>query len=249
MASLGLTGSVWATVRNFFRKPWTVQYPAVVRPRAERYRASFALVHNEHGEEACVACLLCEKVCPSQVIKVKQGAKKESAATGKKRQYADDFTLDLTACLQCELCVQVCPEDAIVMVRTAERPTYSREDLILTMPKLYANEKTGIPTWATGSKLLQMQEPPKPPAAAKPAAAPVTAAASTNRTSDKPAAAPVTSAKAPAPAAAMPADVSGEATAIAAAVLASAGNSAVAVAPAVLPPRPNGASKRNGSES
>lgn len=153
------------------RQPTTEQFPKEVRPRPDRYRASFALVHDEHGDEACIGCLACERICPSRVISLKPGAKKESPATGKKRGWCEDFTLDLNACIYCELCVQVCPVDAIVMVREKETPGYSREDLVLTMDKLYANEKLKTPTWATGTLLMGMQEPPKAekPAPAAPA--------------------------------------------------------------------------------
>jgi NADH-quinone oxidoreductase subunit I len=180
MAWLGVCGGLWTTVKNALRRPWTVEYPKQVRKRAERYRASFALVHDEHGEEACVACLLCEKICPSQVITIKAGPKRESPVTGKKRQYLEDFTLDLTACIYCELCVQVCPTDAIVMVSRSEQPSFSREGLLLSREALYANESQPL-AWANGSKLMAMQEPPKPPAAPK-AAVPAAAAASTATT-------------------------------------------------------------------
>lgn len=162
MRWIGLRRAVAAVLRNFRRDPWTVQYPAVQRDRAERFRASsFALLHDEHGEEACVACLLCEKICPSEVITIKAGPKRESPVTGKKRQYLEDFTLDLNACLYCELCVQVCPTDAIVMVRLPQAPVESREDLLLTMERLYANEAAPH-SWGNGTRLQQMQETPKP---------------------------------------------------------------------------------------
>ena len=157
---------------NLFRKPVTVEFPKVIRPRAERYRSSFALLHEEDGDEACIGCLQCERICPSQVIAIKAGGKRESPISGKKRGYADDFVLDLNACIYCELCVQVCPTDAIVMTREPELPAYGREDLVLTMEKLYANEKSKQRAWGDATRLNGMQVPPKPPAAAKPAAAP-----------------------------------------------------------------------------
>ena len=150
-----------ATLKGALRKPTTEQFPKEVRPRPERYRASFALVHDEHGDEACIGCLACERICPSRVISLKPGPKAESPKTGKKRGWCEDFTLDLNACIFCELCVQVCPVDAIVMVREKETPGWSREDLVLTMDKLYANETLKTPTWGTGTKLMEMQEPPK----------------------------------------------------------------------------------------
>lgn len=157
---------------NLFRRPVTVEFPKVIRPRAERYRSSFALLHEEDGDEACIGCLQCERICPSQVIAIKAGGKRESPVSGKKRGYADDFVLDLNACIYCELCVQVCPTDAIVMTREPELPAYGREDLVLTMAKLYANEKSKLRAWGDATRLNGMQVPPKPPAAAKPAAAP-----------------------------------------------------------------------------
>lgn len=172
----GSWAALQATLRNFFRPIVTESSPLrPVRPheaRAERYRASFALVHNEHGEEACIGCKMCENICPSTVITVTMGPKVESPATGKKRSTASDFVLDLQGCIFCELCVQVCPEDAIVMRRVQEQPGYSRADLVLTMPKLYANEHEKPVTWGTGSKLRDAQEPPKPPKAEKAAAPP-----------------------------------------------------------------------------
>jgi NADH-quinone oxidoreductase subunit I len=159
------------TLRNVFRPSVTYEYPTVIRPREERYRASFALLHDEKGDEACIGCLQCERICPSQVISIKPAGKRESKVTGLKRGYADDFKLDLNACIYCELCVQVCPTDAIVMTREMEEPQYGREDLVLTMEKLYANEKKKHRAWSDGTKLMEMQAIPKPPPAAEPAKA------------------------------------------------------------------------------
>lgn len=147
-------------VRNFWRPKVTEPLPwKQTRPRAERYRASFALVHDEHGEEACIGCKMCEKICPSQIINVATGPKVKSEATGKMRGSCADFTLDLNACIVCELCVQVCPTDAIVMIREQEKPGFDRNELLLTMEKLYANEKRGIRSWSDGTVLVGMQEP------------------------------------------------------------------------------------------
>ena len=153
------------TMKSVFRQPTTVHYPAQKRERAERYRNSFALLHDETTDEACVGCLQCERICPSQVITV-IAEKKDSPVSGKRRGYAKDFTLDLNACIFCELCVQVCPTDAIVMLRVPEKPGYAREDLVLTMDRLYENEKQPA-TWGTASKLMEMQDPKRGTADAK----------------------------------------------------------------------------------
>jgi len=148
-----------ATLRQMFQPVVTVQYPKVIRPRGERYRASFALTHEPSGEESCIACSLCELICPSNVITVTPGEKRVSEVTGKKRGYLADYTLDATACIFCELCVQVCPTDSIVMTRVPAKPAYAREDLVLTMDKLYANEKAVPLAWSNGTRLCEMQDP------------------------------------------------------------------------------------------
>lgn len=187
--------ALWATLRTALRPTSTVEFPAVVRPRTERYRVSFALPDDENGEMACVGCLTCERICPSQVIKVKAGGKRESPVTGKKRAYADDFVIDLSACIQCELCVQVCNNDAIVMVREAERPTFEREDLVLGMARLRKNATDRTRSWGRGTMLQESQEPAKvekkaPVVKAEPAPA--------AKAEPAPAAAPVEPAKEPA---------------------------------------------------
>ncbi len=149
------------TLRNLGRKPNTVLHPFEPRERAPRYRQTFALVHDEHGDEACIGCKKCEKICPSEVITVVTGKKRESPATGQKRGWCDDFTLDLTACIVCELCVQVCPVDAILMCRAPTQPGFAREDLLLTMDRLYANEKLLPLSPATGKGIIASHEPPK----------------------------------------------------------------------------------------
>jgi NADH-quinone oxidoreductase subunit I len=162
--------SLWVTGLNLFRPMTTEPLPwKGERARPTRFRTSFALIHEENGDEACIGCKMCEKICPSQIIVVQAGGRKPSERTGKPRGWATDFTLDLNACIHCELCIQVCPADAIVMLRVLETPGYTREDLFLTMDKLYANEKHA-PAWGTGTKLIGMQEAgqakPAPKAAA-----------------------------------------------------------------------------------
>lgn len=163
---------------NLFR-PRTTEALAwkATRDRPERYRTSFALVHDEHGDEACIGCKMCEKICPSFIITVVPGGRSPSPKTGKARGWCKDFTLDLNACIHCELCVQVCPTDAIVMLRVQDTPGYSREDLFLSMEKLYKNEALAA-SWGNGTKLIGMQEAGQAPKAApKPAAKPADAEA------------------------------------------------------------------------
>ncbi|HJN77908.1 MAG TPA: 4Fe-4S binding protein [Myxococcota bacterium] len=149
-----------ATIRTIGRPMTTEPLPwKGERRRADRFRATFALVHNELGEEACIGCKMCQKICPSDVITVVPAGRLESPVTGKKRGYCEDFTLDLSACLVCELCVQVCPEDSILMLRELQPVGYCREDLVLSMERLYDNEKPDRLAWHSGSVFAEMQDP------------------------------------------------------------------------------------------
>jgi NADH-quinone oxidoreductase subunit I len=166
--------SLLTTLRQGLKKPTTVNYPFEKRQRAPRIRASFALTKDDAGDENCIGCKKCEKICPSDVIRV-ESEKKSSPVTGKGRGYASDFTLNLQACIICELCVQVCPTDAIIMVKEQEPPGFTREDLVLTMDKLYKNgEQKERWAWANATKLGEEQDPekgqPKPAAEPAPAA-------------------------------------------------------------------------------
>lgn len=166
--------SLYATLRQGLKKPSTVEYPKVKRPRAPRIRASFALTKDDAGDENCIGCKKCEKICPSDVIRV-EATKKPSPVTGKGRGYATDFTLNLQACIICELCVQVCPTDAIIMVKEQEIPGFAREDLVLTMDKLYNNgQHKERWAWSNATVLGEHQDPDrgseKAPAAAAEAA-------------------------------------------------------------------------------
>jgi NADH-quinone oxidoreductase subunit I len=143
------------TFRNLFRKPVTVHYPEKPRAYPSRYRGLLALAYEpDTGEEACIGCRLCEHVCPPAVIKVEM-------LKGEKRNYAKTFTLELYACEFCELCVQVCPTDAIVMLKSFDLPTADRRQLLFDKDRLHAIGKQHEQSWATGTRLRDMQGPPK----------------------------------------------------------------------------------------
>jgi NADH-quinone oxidoreductase subunit I len=143
------------TLLNLFRKPVTVHYPTVARPVTDRFRGLLALTYDkETGEENCIGCRLCEFICPPAVIKVEM-------LKAEKRNYAKTFTLELYACEFCELCVQVCPTDAIVMMKSFDLSTSDRREMLLDKDRLHVLGLQHVPSWATGNRLRDMQQPPK----------------------------------------------------------------------------------------
>lgn len=157
----GIGHAMGATLRNFFRRSTTVNYPKEKRPIPAQWRAgTFALtVDPATGEENCIGCRLCEYICPSQIIAVTL-RKGEARKNGIGATYCDVFTLDYQACMQCELCIQVCPTDAIVMTRTLQEPSYDRAGLFLSKERLLAHGRTllanpGDTSHATGTRLRE----------------------------------------------------------------------------------------------
>jgi NADH-quinone oxidoreductase subunit I len=144
------------TLSNMTKPPVTIKYPEETRVFPDKLRfGTFGLTSNEEtGEENCIACKLCERICPSEIIEIEIEKKNG-------RGFAKKFNLDLQSCIQCELCVQVCPVDAIVMMRTAEKPTTSRSDLFLTKSKMMRNAEKYSESWAKGSLLQESHTPTK----------------------------------------------------------------------------------------
>jgi len=154
--ALAVGRAMGVTLRNLFRRPVTLMYPDTPRQYPDRFRGVLALTYDpETGEENCIGCRLCEYICPPQVIKVEM-------LKGEKRNYARTFTLELYACEFCELCVQVCPTDAIVMLKTFDLATGDRRELLLDKDRLHALGLRFEPSWATGTRLREMQAPPRP---------------------------------------------------------------------------------------
>ncbi len=142
------------TLKNIPKKSITINYPLEKRELPERLRlGTFGLTANkETGDENCIACKLCERICPSQIIEI-EIEKRDG------RGWAKVFNLDLQSCIQCELCVQICPVDAIIMMKTPEKPVTLRSDLFLTKSKMMKNATELEESWARGSFLQNSQKP------------------------------------------------------------------------------------------
>ena len=102
---------LWLTVRTLFRKKFTVNYPEEKTPQSPRFRGLHALRRYPNGEERCIACKLCEAVCPALAITIDS----DVAADGTRR--TTRYDIDLFKCIYCGFCEEACPVDAIVETR------------------------------------------------------------------------------------------------------------------------------------
>lgn len=121
------------TGRHAFARKITVQYPEEKTPQSFRFRGLHALRRYPNGEERCIACKLCEAVCPALAITI-ESAEREDGSRRTTR-----YDIDLNKCIFCGFCEEACPVDAIVETRIFEYHGESQSDLYYTKPMLLAN--------------------------------------------------------------------------------------------------------------
>jgi len=121
------------TGRHVFARTITVQYPEEKTPQSFRFRGLHALRRYPNGEERCIACKLCEAVCPAMAITI-ESAEREDGSRRTTR-----YDIDLNKCIFCGFCEEACPVDAIVETRVFEYHGEKQSDLYYTKPMLLAN--------------------------------------------------------------------------------------------------------------
>ena len=125
---------LWTTLRYFFKKKVTLQYPKERAYQSKRFRGEHALRIYDDGTERCIACKLCEAICPAQAITIES----TMSADGSRR--TTRYDIDMTKCIYCGLCQEACPVDAIVETPCGEFSTTTREALFYQKQKLLSNE-------------------------------------------------------------------------------------------------------------
>jgi NADH-quinone oxidoreductase subunit I len=120
------------TLRHLFRRKITVQYPEEYTPMSPRFRGLHAQRRYPNGEERCIACKLCEAVCPAMAITIES----EQREDGTRR--TTRYDIDMTKCIFCGFCEEACPVDAIVETHIFEYHGEKRGDLLYTKDMLLA---------------------------------------------------------------------------------------------------------------
>ncbi|MBT6392090.1 NADH-quinone oxidoreductase subunit NuoI [Methylophilaceae bacterium] len=121
---LGLTG------RYFFSRKITIQYPEETTPQSPRFRGLHALRRYPNGEERCIACKLCEAVCPAMAITIESELREDNT------RRTTRYDIDLTKCIFCGFCEESCPVDSIVETRIFDYHGEERGDLLYTKEML-----------------------------------------------------------------------------------------------------------------
>ncbi|HTM75799.1 MAG TPA: NADH-quinone oxidoreductase subunit NuoI [Pseudolabrys sp.] len=121
-------------MRYFFRAKATINYPHEKNPISPRFRGEHALRRYPNGEERCIACKLCEAICPAQAITIEAGPRRNDGTRRTTR-----YDIDMVKCIYCGLCQEACPVDAIVEGPNFEFATETREELYYDKERLLAN--------------------------------------------------------------------------------------------------------------
>jgi NADH-quinone oxidoreductase subunit I len=137
-------------MKYFFKPKATINYPFEINYRSPRLRGEHALRRYPNGEERCIACKLCEAICPAQCIVIEA----EPREDGSRR--TTRYDIDMTKCIYCGMCEEACPVDAIVEGPNFEFSTETREELLYDKAKLLANGDRWEPELA---KRLELDAP------------------------------------------------------------------------------------------
>ncbi len=130
----GIVSGMLVTLKHLFRRKFTMQYPEQRWVFPDGFRGVPALVKDQEGRTKCVACYLCQFVCPPKAITITAG----EMPGNKVEKYPEAFDINMLRCIYCGMCEEVCPEQAIFLSKDYEVAGSRRTDLIFHKDKLLA---------------------------------------------------------------------------------------------------------------
>jgi len=145
-----LVSGMALTLKYFFKPKATINYPNEKTPLSPRFKGEHALRRYPNGEERCIACKLCEAICPAQAITIEA----EPREDGSRR--TTRYDIDMVKCIYCGMCEEACPVDAIVEGPNMEFSTETRAELLYDKDKLLSNGDRWEPILA---KRLELDAP------------------------------------------------------------------------------------------
>ncbi len=125
--------AILIAIKEIFKRKKTINYPFEKGSISPRFRGEHALRRYPNGEERCIACKLCEAVCPAQAITIESKEREDGS------RKTTRYDIDMLKCIYCGLCEQACPVDAIVQSPNFEFATETREELYYNKEKLLEN--------------------------------------------------------------------------------------------------------------
>jgi NADH-quinone oxidoreductase subunit I len=127
-------GAIALSMKYFFKPKATINYPYERGGVSPRFRGEHAMRRYPNGEERCIACKLCEAICPAQAITIEAGPRRNDGTRRTTR-----YDIDMTKCIYCGFCQEACPVDAIVEGPNMEFATETREELFYDKERLLEN--------------------------------------------------------------------------------------------------------------
>jgi NADH-quinone oxidoreductase subunit I len=133
-----IIGGFKVTVRHFFKRKVTMQYPEEKWVVPSGYRGAPYLVKDQAGRTKCVSCQLCEFVCPPKAIRITPPGLQPNPDAGNVEKAPKEFEINMLRCIYCGYCQEVCPEEAIFLMRDYALIGSNRDEMIFNQEKLLA---------------------------------------------------------------------------------------------------------------